>query len=155
MIGFYILQPNYYYHRKAIEFPANQPINRDFFLPFARSPTCWVAVSTTRPRGTRARTPPAQRQRVARWWPPWKPRWTWHEKVISWVLHHHGYFINVGKTMPCLSPIWEWFIPPIRMVIWGMVYYYFTHIIVIYPQVIKRGWLENPLEMEDWNGKII
>jgi hypothetical protein len=25
-------------------------------------------------------------------------------------------------------PIWEWFIPPIKMVIWGMVYYCFTHI---------------------------
>ena len=34
---------------------------------------------------------------------------------------------------PCHKPpIWEWFTPPVKMVIWGMVYYWFTHI----------GWFE-------------
>ena len=28
------------------------------------------------------------------------------------------------------SPVWEWFIPPIKIVIWGMVYYCFTHIVM-------------------------
>ena len=34
---------------------------------------------------------------------------------------------NVVKTITKL-PIWEWFIPPIKMVVWGMVDYCFNHI---------------------------
>jgi len=38
--------------------------------------------------------------------------------------------IHVGKTMPCLPPMAgnDANIPPIKMVIWGMYYYCFTHI---------------------------
>jgi hypothetical protein len=38
--------------------------------------------------------------------------------VVMWVKQCHK------------PPIWEWFIPPVKMVIWGMVYDCFAHILL-------------------------